>query len=200
MLPVGLWKTLKKMRKITKRKPRESGRSRKLKRFKTRCEGKTGKVEGKQKTFETGTTATVRSHQPSTRSWKQVWFLVPSEPSSSPRHFTIDTNYLPTHVPILSTFPKTTSTQSKEPFSPSPKGKPNETLNSTLVNSAKWLTTNNKIIPTKRVFNTKKVSDHFAIIPTGKLPPAKLDESGLRNSTNWFLQRFFCHLLSTCRI
>ena len=36
------------------------------------------------------------------------------------------------------------------------------------------------MIPTKRVFNTKKVSDHFAIIPTGKTPPNKLDEAAAK--------------------
>ena len=49
-----------------------------------------------------------------------------------------------------------------------------------LIDSARWLVTNNRIIPTKRVFNTKKVSDHFAIIPTGKAPPTKLDEAAAK--------------------
>jgi DNA topoisomerase-3 len=34
----------------------------------------------------------------------------------------------------------------------------------------------NRIVPTRRVFDNTKVSDHFAIIPTGQLP-AKLDEA-----------------------
>jgi DNA topoisomerase-3 len=34
----------------------------------------------------------------------------------------------------------------------------------------------NRIVPTKRVFDGSKVSDHFAIIPTGQLP-SKLDEA-----------------------
>ena len=32
----------------------------------------------------------------------------------------------------------------------------------------------------ERVFNTKKVSDHFAISPTGKVPPAKLDDGAMK--------------------
>ena len=45
---------------------------------------------------------------------------------------------------------------------------------------AKWITDNDRIIPTKRIFNTAKVSDHFAIIPTGKAPPAKLEDGALK--------------------
>lgn len=60
------------------------------------------------------------------------------------------------------------------------KAKPNTALSENLVKCSKWVVDNDKIGPTKRVFNTKKVSDHFAIIPTGKLPPAKLDESAAK--------------------
>jgi DNA topoisomerase III len=42
---------------------------------------------------------------------------------------------------------------------------------------AQWVIDNDAITPTKRVFDTKKVSDHFAIIPTGNLPTAKLDDA-----------------------
>lgn len=42
--------------------------------------------------------------------------------------------------------------------------------------SSKWILDNDRVQPTKRVFNTSKVSDHFAIIPTGKAPPASLDD------------------------
>ncbi len=41
---------------------------------------------------------------------------------------------------------------------------------------SKWILDNKRVgTPGKRVFDTSKVSDHFAIIPTGKLPPPKLD-------------------------
>ena len=58
--------------------------------------------------------------------------------------------------------------------------KPSDSMPQGLVDSARWLVTNNRITATKRVFNTKKVSDHFAIIPTGKTPPAKLDEAAAK--------------------
>ncbi len=35
----------------------------------------------------------------------------------------------------------------------------------------------NWVRPTKRVFDTSKVSDHFAIIPTGQIPPKELPEA-----------------------
>ena len=57
-----------------------------------------------------------------------------------------------------------------------------------LIKCSKWIIENNRITPTKRVFNTKKVSDHFAIIPTGKLP-TKLDE-GAAKLYQLVLQRF----------
>ncbi len=56
------------------------------------------------------------------------------------------------------------------------KGKANAAFLDVYANCSKWIMDNNRVIPTKRVFNTAKVSDHFAIIPTGKLPPDKLDD------------------------
>lgn len=45
---------------------------------------------------------------------------------------------------------------------------------------AQWIMDNDRVTPSKRVFDTTKVSDHFAIIPTGKTPAAKLDEAALK--------------------
>ena len=59
-------------------------------------------------------------------------------------------------------------------------GKSNSALGDDLKACAKWLIKNDRITPIKRVFNTKKVSDHFAIVPTGKLPPAKLDDGATK--------------------
>ncbi len=56
------------------------------------------------------------------------------------------------------------------------KAKTNEAFPELLKNCSNWIVENGRVIPSKRIFNTKKVSDHFAIIPTGKLPPNKLDE------------------------
>lgn len=69
------------------------------------------------------------------------------------------------------------------------KAKPNDALPQTLIKCSKWIMDNNKIGPSKRVFNTAKVSDHFAIIPTGKLPPGKLDE-GAAKLFQLVMQRF----------
>ena len=56
------------------------------------------------------------------------------------------------------------------------KAKPNDSVPEALSACADWIIKNNRITPSKRIFNNKKVSDHFAIIPTGKTPPTKLDE------------------------
>ena len=48
------------------------------------------------------------------------------------------------------------------------------------VSCSKWIIDNDRIVPSKRIFNSAKVSDHFAIIPTGKAPPAKLDEAAAK--------------------
>ena len=60
------------------------------------------------------------------------------------------------------------------------KGSSSEALPDSLIACAKWVADNDRVIPTKRVFNTSKVSDHFAIIPTGKLPPGKLEDGALK--------------------
>lgn len=60
------------------------------------------------------------------------------------------------------------------------KAKTSTSFDDNLVSCAKWIVDNDRVGPSKRVFNTKKVSDHFAIIPTGKLPSAKLDEAALK--------------------
>jgi DNA topoisomerase-3 len=68
-------------------------------------------------------------------------------------------------------------------------GKSSSALGDELKSCAKWLIENDRIQPIKRVFNTKKVSDHFAIVPTGKLPPASLDD-GASKIYQLVLKRF----------
>ena len=68
-------------------------------------------------------------------------------------------------------------------------GKANFPIDDTIQKCSKWILSNDRVGPTKRVFNTAKVSDHFAIIPTGKMPPAKLDE-GAAKIYNLVLRRF----------
>lgn len=69
------------------------------------------------------------------------------------------------------------------------KASPNASFSEDYVNCAKWICDNDRVTPTKRVFNTAKVSDHFAIIPTGKLPPPKMDEDA-RKIYNMVMRRF----------
>jgi DNA topoisomerase-3 len=69
------------------------------------------------------------------------------------------------------------------------KAKSNEALSETLQSCSKWILDNDRVVPSKRVFNTSKVSDHFAIIPTGKLPPNKIDEAASKLFT-LVMQRF----------
>ena len=88
----------------------------------------------------------------------------------------------------LLTYPRTDSKYLPEDYIDTVKGtvlgfsqaKPNDALPDTLIGCSKWIMDNNKIGPSKRVFNTAKVSDHFAIVPTGKTPPPKLDESAAK--------------------
>ena len=68
-------------------------------------------------------------------------------------------------------------------------GKSSDTLTPELQACAGWIVKNERVGPTKRVFNTKKVSDHFAISPTGKVPPAKLDD-GAQKLYQLVLRRF----------
>lgn len=60
------------------------------------------------------------------------------------------------------------------------KAKPNDAVPEALAKCASWIIANDRIKPSKRIFDNKKVSDHFAIIPTGKTPPAKLDETAAK--------------------
>jgi DNA topoisomerase-3 len=55
--------------------------------------------------------------------------------------------------------------------------KTNASFDDHLASCARWILKNDRVKPGKRIFNTARVSDHFAIIPTGKLPAAKLDEA-----------------------
>lgn len=90
-----------------------------------------------------------------------------------------DSKYLPEDY--LDTVKKTIKTFAK--------AKAHESFSEDYVKCAKWISDNDRVIPTKRVFNTAKVSDHFAIIPTGKLPPPKMDEDA-RKIYNTVMRRF----------
>ncbi len=68
-------------------------------------------------------------------------------------------------------------------------GKPNAPIDANIQRCAKWILKNDRVGPSKRIFNSAKVSDHFAIIPTGKVPPASLDE-GAAKIYNLVMRRF----------
>lgn len=67
--------------------------------------------------------------------------------------------------------------------------KPNAAFSEDYIRHSRWIVENQRVTPSKRVFNTDKVSDHFAIIPTDKTPAAKLDEDA-RKIYNLVIQRF----------
>jgi DNA topoisomerase III len=67
--------------------------------------------------------------------------------------------------------------------------KSTESLPHNIHHYAQWLLDNDRIVSTKRVFDTSKVSDHFAIIPTEKLPTIKLDD-GAAKLFQLILRRF----------
>jgi DNA topoisomerase-3 len=104
----------------------------------------------------------------------------------------------------LLTYPRTDSKYLPDDYLPTVKetvigfasAKASASMPQGLINCSKWLIANNRITPTKRVFNTKKVSDHFAIIPTGKAPPAKLEEAAAKlyhHVLRRFLAIFYPH-------
>ena len=47
-------------------------------------------------------------------------------------------------------------------------GKPHDSFHPDFPGFAQWILDNDRVTPSKRIFNTAKVSDHFAIIPTGE--------------------------------
>ncbi len=69
------------------------------------------------------------------------------------------------------------------------KSKPSEALPDSLIHCSKWIVDNDRVGPSKRIFDNKKVSDHFAIIPTGKVTNAKLDDAA-RKLFQLVLRRF----------
>ncbi|MBT5846024.1 MAG: DNA topoisomerase III, partial [Verrucomicrobiales bacterium] len=56
------------------------------------------------------------------------------------------------------------------------KAKPNATLAPEVIAACSKVLSNDWVTPSKRIFNNAKISDHFAIIPTGKIPAGGLKE------------------------
>ena len=56
------------------------------------------------------------------------------------------------------------------------KAKPNATLAPEVIAACSKVLSNDWVTPSKRIFNNAKISDHFAITPTGKIPGGGLKE------------------------
>jgi len=56
------------------------------------------------------------------------------------------------------------------------KAKPSDALSGVALEAAGKVIAQNWIKPNKRIFNNAKISDHFAIVPTGKIPTSALKE------------------------
>ena len=155
----------------------------------TRCEGKTGKVEETKK--------------PSKQAPPQLFDLTSLQREGNSKHGfparrTLQLAQACYDKYKILTYPRTDSKYLPEDYIDTVKetignlaaAKGGKTsLDPVICDAAKWIMTNDRVGPTKRVFNTAKVSDHFAIIPTGKLPPAKLDD-GAAKIYNLVLRRF----------
>ena len=95
----------------------------------------------------------------------------------------------------LLTYPRTDSRYLPEDYVDTVKktikgfAKGDDNFNPLLSSCSKWIMDNDKVQPSKRIFDTSKVSDHFAIIPTGKMPPAKIDDDA-RKLYELVLKRF----------
>ncbi|MCL4107104.1 UNVERIFIED_CONTAM: hypothetical protein GTU68_039096 [Idotea baltica] len=95
----------------------------------------------------------------------------------------------------LLTYPRTDSRYLPEDYVDTVKktikgfAKGDDNFSPLLSKCSKWIMDNDKVQPSKRIFDTSKVSDHFAIIPTGKMPPAKIDDDA-RKIYELVLKRF----------
>ncbi len=139
------------------------------------CRGKTGTIEETKK--------------PTTESCPRLYDLTSLQREASGKHSFSARRTLQLAQALydrykLLTYPRTDSRYLpedyidtvKEAIGSFAKAKAGGALNELFVTGSKWILDNDRVQPTKRVFNTAKVSDHFAIIPTGKLPPPSLDD------------------------
>ena len=140
-----------------------------------RCDGKTGVVE--------------QTKKPQKQAPERLFDLTSLQREASGKHGFSARRTLQLAQALydrhkLLTYPRTDSrylpedyvdtvTETIETFS---KAKPNAGFDAGFPQYSQWILKNNRITPSKRVFDTSKVSDHFAIIPTGKTPTAKLDD------------------------
>ena len=156
--------------------------------IRSRCEGKTGKVEENKKPSKQAPPLLFDLTSLQREAGNKFGF-------SAKRTLQLAQALYDRHK--LLTYPRTDSKYLPEDYLDTvkdtvkgfSKAKTNSSFSQTFVTCSKWIVDNDRIGPTKRVFNTAKVSDHFAIIPTGKVPPAKLDEAAAK-LYKLVLQRF----------
>jgi len=140
-----------------------------------RCKGKTGVVEETKK--------------PSKESPQQLFDLTSLQREASSRFGFSARNTLAIAQALydrhkLLTYPRTDSkclpedyiNTIKDNLAGFSKSSPSDNLPSVVINSASKVIKNDWIKPNKRIFNNAKISDHFAIVPTGKLPSGVLKE------------------------
>ena len=146
--------------------------------IKDRCEGKTGVVD--------------ETRRPTKQAPPQLFDLTSLQREANSKHGfpanrTLQLAQACYDKYKILTYPRTDSKYLPEDYVDTVKetvanlaaGAASDGLNAELKSCAQWIIKNDRVGPTKRVFNTKKVSDHFAIIPTGKLPP-KLDDGAMK--------------------
>ena len=144
-----------------------------------RCNGKTGVVEETKK--------------PTRQSPERLFDLTSLQREASSKHGFSARRTLQLAQALydrhkLLTYPRTDSRYLPEDYVDTVKetvktfsrAKPNAAFEDTFPKASQWILDNDRIQPSKRVFDTKKVSDHFAIIPTGTVPSAKLDDDALK--------------------
>ncbi len=155
---------------------------------KSRCEGNTGIVEETKK--------------PSKQAPPQLFDLTSLQREGNSKHGfpanrTLQLAQACYDRHKILTYPRTDSKylpedyvdQVKETIANFAAGKTNAAFGDDMKGYCRWIMDNNRVTPSKRIFNTAKVSDHFAIIPTGKMPPASLDD-GAAKIYNLVLKRF----------
>ncbi len=143
--------------------------------IKARCEGQVGVVEEKKK--------------PTKEAAPRLFDLTSLQREASSKHgFSARRTLQLTQALYdrhkLLTYPRTDSRYLpedyvetvKETMATFAKAKPNAAFPEIFKTSSKWIHDNDRVQPSKRIFNTAKVSDHFAIIPTGKTPPPGLED------------------------
>ncbi len=147
--------------------------------IKERCEGKTGKVEEKKKPTKQAPPLLYDLTSLQREAGNRFGF-------SARRTLQLAQSLYERYK--LLTYPRTDSRylpedylgEVKQTISTFSDATPHAAFANELQSCSKWILENDRIVPSKRIFNNAKISDHFAITPTGKLPAAGLDEAAAK--------------------